>query len=127
MTQVGIIGAGNISETHARAAREINGVGIGAVYGTNQEKAARMAQLYGGAVYEDLETFLEHQPLDLVMIGSPSGLHAEQGIAADGRRSGGSPPLIARARGTLSVHPCRLTISSIQIGAKGDVHPLETG
>ncbi len=80
--RIGIIGAGNISETHARAAREINGVGIGAVYGTNQEKAARMAQLYGGAVYEDLETFLEHQPLDMVMIGSPSGVHAEQGIAA---------------------------------------------
>jgi len=41
-----------------------------------------MAQLYGRAVYEDLETFLEHKPLDMVMIGSPSGLHAEQGIAA---------------------------------------------
>ena len=82
MTQVGIIGAGNISETHARAAREINGVEIGAVYGTNREKAARLAQLYGGAVYEDLETLLEHNPLDIVMIGSPSGLHAKQGIAA---------------------------------------------
>ena len=80
--RIGIIGAGNISETHARAAREMKGAEIGAVYGTNREKAARMAQLYGGAVYEDLETFLEHQPLDMVMIGSPSGLHAEQGIAA---------------------------------------------
>lgn len=26
-----------------------------------------------------------------------------------------------------SAHPCRLTISLIQIGAKGDVQPLETG
>jgi len=25
------------------------------------------------------------------------------------------------------VHPCRLTISLIQIGAKGEVQPLETG
>src|SRR5262245_2221397 len=25
------------------------------------------------------------------------------------------------------VYPCRLTISLIQIGAKGEVHPLETG
>ena len=80
--QIGIIGAGNISDTHARAAREIDGAKIAAVYGYNRDKAARMAQLYGGAVYEDLETLLEHKPLDMVMIGSPSGLHAEQGIAA---------------------------------------------
>jgi predicted dehydrogenase len=82
MTQVGIIGAGNISETHAGAALEIDGVEIAAVFGKNRDKAARLAQLYGGAVYEDLESFLEHKPLDVVMIGSPSALHAEQGMAA---------------------------------------------
>lgn len=82
MTRVGIIGAGNISDTHARAAREIDGVEIAAVYGHNRDKASRLAQVYGGAVYEDLETFLKHKPLDMVVIGSPSGLHAEQGIAA---------------------------------------------
>ena len=82
MTQIGIIGGGNISETHARAAQEIGGVGIAAVYGNNHDKAARLAQLYGGTVYENLEALLEHKPLDMVMIGSPSGLHAEQGIAA---------------------------------------------
>jgi UDP-N-acetyl-2-amino-2-deoxyglucuronate dehydrogenase len=82
MTKLGIIGAGNISETHARAAREINGIEIAAIYGSNRDKATRLAQFYGGAVYENFETFLEHKPLDLVIIGSPSGLHAEQGIAA---------------------------------------------
>lgn len=82
MTKIGIIGAGNISDTHARAARELDGVEIVAVYGHNRDKATRLAQLYGGAVYRDLESFLEHKPLDMVMIGSPSGLHAEQGIAA---------------------------------------------
>src|SRR5260221_1538617 len=82
MKQIGIIGGGNISETHARAAREIEGVEIAAVYGTNRAKTARLGQLYGGIVYDSLSSFLEHAPLDLVMIGSPSGLHAEQGIAA---------------------------------------------
>ena len=82
MTKIGIIGAGNISDTHALAAREIDGIEITAVYGHNRDKAARLAGLYGGAVYEDIETFLEHKPMDMVMIGSPSGLHAEQGIAA---------------------------------------------
>ena len=82
MTKIGIIGAGNISDTHARAAREIDGVEIAAVYGHNRDKATRLGQLYGGSVYQDLKSFLEHKPLDMVMIGSPSGLHAEQGIAA---------------------------------------------
>jgi predicted dehydrogenase len=82
MTRIGIIGGGNISETHARAAREIDGVEIAAIHGNNRDKAARLAQIYGGVVYEDLDNFLEHKPMDLVMIGSPSGLHAEHGIAA---------------------------------------------
>ena len=82
MIHIGIIGGGNISETHARAAREIEGVEITAIHGRNQEKAARLGQLYGGAVYDDFQSFLDHRPMTMVAIGSPSGLHSEQGIAA---------------------------------------------
>lgn len=82
MIHVGILGGGNISETHARAVQETNGVEVSAIYGQNQEKAARLAERFGGNVWGTLEEFLTHQPLDLVLIGSPSGLHAEQGIAA---------------------------------------------
>jgi UDP-N-acetyl-2-amino-2-deoxyglucuronate dehydrogenase len=80
--KVGILGGGNISDTHARAARAIPGVEIAAVYGANREKAQRLADLYGGTRYDDLDAFLDHRPLDIVAIGSPSGLHAEQAIAA---------------------------------------------
>ena len=80
--KVGILGGGNISDTHARAARAIPGVEIAAVYGANREKAERLAQAYGGVVYGDVEQFLDHRPLDIVAIGSPSGLHADQAIAA---------------------------------------------
>lgn len=83
--KVGILGGGNISDTHARAALGIPGVTIAAVYGANREKAGRLAQAYGGAVYDDLDRFLDHRPLDIVAIGSPSGLHADQAIAAIGR------------------------------------------
>src|SRR5439155_20395866 len=79
---VGIIGGGNISQTHARAAREIPGVNIAAVYGTNSEKVARLSAEHGAAAYTDFPKFLAHRPMDFVAIGSPSGLHAEQGIAA---------------------------------------------
>lgn len=79
---IGLIGGGNISETHARAARAIPGVEIAAVQGTNAEKIARICREHGGAPYHDFDSFLDHRPMDLVIIGSPSGLHAEQGIAA---------------------------------------------
>ncbi|HXG68610.1 MAG TPA: Gfo/Idh/MocA family oxidoreductase [Blastocatellia bacterium] len=79
---VGILGGGNISDTHARAARSIAGLEIAAVYGPNREKAARLGELYGGRVYDDLNKFFAHRPMDMVAIGSPSGLHAEQGMAA---------------------------------------------
>src|SRR5919198_4557011 len=79
---IGVVGGGNISETHARAAREIEGVEIAAIYGPNREKSKRLGQHYGGEGFADFEAFLRHRPMNLVAIGSPSGLHAEQGIAA---------------------------------------------
>jgi len=82
MIQIGLIGGGGISETHARAVREIEGVDIAAIFGDNQEKVARLHDLYGGETYEELSEFLQHKPMDMVLIGSPSALHAEQGIAA---------------------------------------------
>jgi UDP-N-acetyl-2-amino-2-deoxyglucuronate dehydrogenase len=82
MTHIGIIGGGNISDTHARAAREIPGIEIAAWYGHNPDKTRLLSELYGGTLYETRQAFLEHQPMDLVLIGSPSGMHVEQGVAA---------------------------------------------
>jgi len=79
---IGLIGGGNITETHARAARAIRGVEISAIHGTNAEKIARLCREHGGTPYQDSDAFLQHRPMDLVIIGSPSGLHAAQGIAA---------------------------------------------
>jgi len=79
---VGILGGGNISQTHARAALEIEGVTIAAVCGKNFEKVRELADVAGASAYQDLEGFLNHHPMDAVLIGTPSGLHAEQGIAA---------------------------------------------
>ncbi|HWC78183.1 MAG TPA: Gfo/Idh/MocA family oxidoreductase [Blastocatellia bacterium] len=81
-THIGILGGGNISGTHARAASEIEGVEVAAVYGENLEKASAIAHESGGVVCDDLQAFLEHRPMNIVAIGSPSGLHAEHGIAA---------------------------------------------
>jgi predicted dehydrogenase len=80
--RIGLIGGGNISETHARAATQIAGVEIAAIYGTNATKVDHLSRRYGGKAFLDLNEFFSHRPMDMVMLGSPSGLHASQGIEA---------------------------------------------
>lgn len=82
--QVAILGAGNISGTHARAASAA-GLTIAAVHGRHPDKVRAMADAYGAAPYLDLEACLAHPSLDAVLIGSPSGVHADQGILAAAR------------------------------------------
>jgi UDP-N-acetyl-2-amino-2-deoxyglucuronate dehydrogenase len=79
--RVGIIGGGNISDTHARAAQAIEGLTVDAVFGANATRSAALAAKVGATSYDDFGRFLAHG-LDLVIIGSPSGCHAEQAIAA---------------------------------------------
>jgi predicted dehydrogenase len=81
-TRIGLIGGGNITDTHARAALAIPSVEISAIYGTHPDKTAKLCANYGGMPFADIEKFMAHRPMDLVIIGSPSGLHAEQGIKA---------------------------------------------
>src|SRR5260370_22286059 len=81
-THVGLIGSGNISQTHARAIRAIPKVQIAAIYGTNPQTVTHLATEYRAMPYNDFAAFLAHKPLDLVILGTPSGLHAQQGIAA---------------------------------------------
>ncbi len=79
--RVGIVGGGGISGTHVRAAQGIQGVAVVAVHGHNPQKTAALAATCGAVAYDDFQAFLAH-PMDMVAIGSPSGLHAEQAIAA---------------------------------------------
>ena len=79
---VGLVGAGNISATHARAAAAIPGVRIAGVYAPTRAHAEALATAHGSVACDTLDRLLDTRPLDLVVIGSPSGLHAEQGIAA---------------------------------------------
>jgi predicted dehydrogenase len=80
MFNFGIIGGGGISETHARAVTELEGLQVAALVGDNPDKVLGLGDKYGGVAYTSLTEFLEHKPLDAVIIGSPSGLHAQQGI-----------------------------------------------
>jgi UDP-N-acetyl-2-amino-2-deoxyglucuronate dehydrogenase len=82
--RVGFTGGGGITATHARAASDA-GLEIAGFSGRNPGKCAALASEYGGRAYRTLEQMLDDGSLDLVVIGSPSGLHAEEGIAAAAR------------------------------------------
>ena len=77
---VGIVGGGNISDTHARAAQAA-GLTVAAVTGANESKARTLAAQYGAIHYRSVDDLLR-TGLDLVLIGSPSGRHADEATAA---------------------------------------------
>jgi len=112
---VGLIGGGNISETHARAARGISGLSVAAVFGTNQQKVARLSAECGATPYFDFEKFLGHRPMDFVAIGSPSALHAEQGIAAARR---GLHVLTEKPLDIVSIRGDALIAAAVEAGVK---------
>ena len=82
MLHLGFIGGGNITDTHIRAAVAIPELRVAAVVGTNAERVKTLAEKYGIRAYGHLREFLSYRPLDLAIIGSPSGVHAAEGIAA---------------------------------------------
>ena len=78
---VGLVGGGNISDTHARAVLAA-GLNVVGVFGDNHTRAQELAQRYGIEAYDTLDALVVQTSLDIVMIGSPSSCHAEQASTA---------------------------------------------
>ena len=114
--RIGILGAGNISETHARAAQATPSVRVVAVHGRNEARAASLAQRCGATAYADLDEFLD-SGLDVVLIGSPSGQHADQARAAARR---GIHALVEKP---LDIHTDRID----QLIAEADAQRIKVG
>jgi predicted dehydrogenase len=83
--RVGFTGGGGITATHARAASESAELEVAAFCGRNAEKTGALAREHGGQAFDSLEEMLDQARLDLLVIGTPSGLHAEEGLAAIAR------------------------------------------
>ena len=78
----GIIGCGVIGPTHARSISEIEGARLVAVADVVEEKAQALAEMYEVEAYTDYHQMLERKDIDVVSIATPSGMHADMGIAA---------------------------------------------
>ena len=77
-----IIGCGVISPTHALCLHELTEARLVAVCDSVEDKALKLAETYPAEVYTDYKAVLERPDIDLVCVCTPSGLHAEVGIAA---------------------------------------------
>lgn len=80
--RLGFVGCGKISEKHFAALEAHKKAGeniqIVAVCDLDAERAAQAAQRFQATPYTDLEAMLQAKSLDLVIIATPNGLHAQQ-------------------------------------------------
>jgi len=80
---VGIIGAGNISESHVQSYKKLENVNVLAVCDINRERAEDYARRYGIAyVFEDYNEMLKLEELDAVSVTTWNNGHAPISIAA---------------------------------------------
>ena len=78
----GIVGCGMIGNYHAQAIHAMKGGELKCVFDIRNENAEKLALAYGVESYSDIKRFLSHPGLDVVTIGTPSGLHLEPTLQA---------------------------------------------
>ncbi len=80
--QFGVLGCGIIGGTHAGAVAALPGATLAAVADSDFARAEALGAQYGVPPYAGLAEMLAGTALDVVTIGTPSGLHAAQACAA---------------------------------------------
>ncbi|MGV3520116.1 Gfo/Idh/MocA family protein [Luteitalea sp.] len=76
--RVGFTGGGNITDTHIRAVQGVDGLQAVGVCGPNAAKVGALAAREGLISAPSLSSLLDQTPLDIVCIGTPSGVHADE-------------------------------------------------
>ncbi|HYH11196.1 MAG TPA: Gfo/Idh/MocA family oxidoreductase [Thermomicrobiales bacterium] len=79
---IGIVGAGIIGNVHAGALEEVDGTRIVAIAEPREDAGQALASKTGGTWYASYEEMLASPDVDLVILATPSGLHADQAVLA---------------------------------------------
>ena len=79
---VGLVGAGAISGAHVAAVRGAPGARLVAVAEPREEAGRELAGENGAEWRPDIEGLLARSDVDVVVLGTPSGLHPEQAVLA---------------------------------------------
>ncbi|HUT73488.1 MAG TPA: Gfo/Idh/MocA family oxidoreductase [Armatimonadota bacterium] len=78
----GIVGCGTIGKHHAKAISTLAQAELAAVCDVQPERAQQLAQQFGCDADRDFDALLARDDIQAVSVCTPSGLHAEHGIAA---------------------------------------------
>ena len=80
--KVGIVGAGVIGAVHAGALVGVDNAAVAAIAEPREEAGRQLAEKHGATWYASFTDMLAVPEIDLVILGTPSGLHPEQTILA---------------------------------------------
>ncbi len=78
----GIAGCGHIAKTHAKEILALPQAELAAICDIDPEVMQSFTRRYGVIGYRDYAEMLDRKDLDVVIICTPSGLHAEMGVMA---------------------------------------------
>lgn len=79
---IGIIGCGAVSVMHIESAKRLDGAHLVGFADHNPARAESFAKQHGGRAFADTAALLADPEVDIAVICTPSGLHAEQTVAA---------------------------------------------
>ncbi len=79
---VGIVGAGGIGTIHADVLREVEGARLVAVAEPREEAGRKLASEHGAEWHPDMQILLDRRDVDVVILGTPSGMHPDQAVQA---------------------------------------------
>jgi UDP-N-acetyl-2-amino-2-deoxyglucuronate dehydrogenase len=114
-----IVGTGNIADKHIKSIQEVPHAAVKAVFSRKRENAEKWARTYNLDYYTDYEKMLSDESIDIVTILTPSGTHAELGMAAAraGKQVVVEKPIdVTLAKAEQLIHACReagVTLSCI--------------
>lgn len=80
--RIGFVGCGGIGNHHLKLWQTTPGARVVAVCDNKPERAQKAAEEYGAEPFTDIAEMLKKADIEAVDICTPSGMHAEQGIAS---------------------------------------------
>jgi UDP-N-acetyl-2-amino-2-deoxyglucuronate dehydrogenase len=80
--KIALVGCGRISKNHLEAIQKMDGLELVAVSDTDAERAKAAGTEWKVPHFASYERMLAESKADVVTIATPSGLHADQGVAA---------------------------------------------
>ena len=79
MLKIALVGCGRIAKRHSELLghNQIEGASLVAVCDNIYEKAEKIGELFNVPAYADMDEMMQREDIDVVVILSPSGLHAK--------------------------------------------------